>query len=301
MTVTTLVLLPRGLDELADLPGVHPVYHQLGGPLTEHDLAAEVLVALNDSVSEQLELAHQLPSLRLVQTLNAGTEQWEGRLPPGVALSNCRGAHGGSTAEWAVAALLAVYRQLISFAEQQAAGQWDGRVTETLMGKRVLVLGAGDLGEALQVRLHAFGAHVTLVGRTARDGVQAMAQVPELLGVHDAVVLVLPLTADTRNLVDAEFLARMADSAVLVNAARGAIVETAALLAELGTGRLRAALDVTEPEPLPAGHPLWSAPGVFITPHVGGFTEGRQERAWAVARAQLAAVGRGEAPANLVH
>ena len=297
MTVTAVVLLRRGLTELADLPGVHVVWHELGRPLDEEARGAEILVAEGASTEEVVALAHALPSLRVLQTTNAGTEQWEGRLPGGVVLSNGRGAHGASTAEWAVAALLAVYRQLVRFSQQRT---WDTRSTETLKGKRVLVLGAGDLGTEIRVRLEAFAATATLVGRTARDGVRALEEVPELLGAHDAVVLVVPLTEKTRHLVDAAFLARMRDGAVLVNAARGGVVDTDALVAELGRGRLRAALDVTEPEPLPAGHPLWTAPGVLITPHVGGYTEGREDRAWAVARENVAAVGRGEQPPNAV-
>lgn len=300
MPITTLVLLPRGLDDLAGVPGLRPVHHELGQPLTEQARDAEVLVVGGSAVNDEVALMRQLPRLRLVQTLNAGTEQWEGRLPDGVALSNCRGAHGASTAEWAVAALLAVYRQLVPFAEQQARGMWDGRVTETLMGKRVLVVGAGDLGAELKVRLEALAATATLVGRTARAGVHAMDEVPELLAVHDAVVLVVPMTDATRNLVDADFLAHMPDSAVLVNAARGGVVDTDALVAELQAGRLRAALDVTEPEPLPADHPLWSAPGLLLTPHVGGYTEGREDRAWAVATEQLRVYARGERPPNQV-
>lgn len=297
MTVTAVVLLPRGLAELADLPGVRVVHHEVGRPLAEDARAAEVLVAEGASTADVAALAHELPALRVLQTTNAGTEQWAGRLPGGVTLSNGRGAHGASTAEWVLAALLAIHRELPAYA---AARTWAPRGSETLVGRRVLVLGAGDLATELRVRLEACGATATLVGRTAREGVHALDEVPDLLAEHQAVVLVLPLTDATRHLVDAEFLARMPDGAVLVNAARGPVVDTDALLAELTSGRLRAVLDVTEPEPLPDGHPLWTAPGVLITPHVGGYTDGREDRAWAVARENVAAVGRGEQPPNAV-
>lgn len=297
MTTTVLVLDPRGLTELAELPGVRVLHHVPGAEPTADARTAEVLVAEGGTVDEVAALAALLPALRLVQTTNAGTEKWAGRLPAQVELSNGRGAHGASTAEWVLAGMLAVYRDLVTFA---GARTWSDHRTETLVGKRVLVLGAGDLATELVVRLHACGASSTLVARTARDGVHAIDELDELLPTHDAVVLVVPLTDSTRGLVDAAFLARMPDRALLVNAARGGVVDTGALLAELTSGRLRAVLDVTDPEPLPDGHPLWGAPGLLLTPHVGGFTSGRDERAWAVARTNVAAVGRGEQPPNLV-
>jgi phosphoglycerate dehydrogenase-like enzyme len=148
--------------------------------------------------------------------------------------------------------------------------------------------------------LAPFGCGIKLVGRTARRGVLDMAAFRAILPEQDAVVLALPLTAETSGLVDAELLASMKDGAVLVNAARGALVDTDALLAETATGRLAAILDVTEPEPLPPGHPLWSAPGVTITPHVSGSTLGFRDRAWRVAAAQIDLHSRGESPTNLV-
>jgi phosphoglycerate dehydrogenase-like enzyme len=243
---------------------------------------------------------HEMPCLRLVQTLSAGTDRWEGRLPRGVALSNARGAHGGATAEWAAAVLLAIYRELPRFAADQAAGVWRHGTTDTLDGKRVLILGAGDLGLSLRARLEPFGARLTMVGRRRRPGIEAAADLPALLPRHDAVVVMVPYNDSTRHLVGASFLAAMPDGAVLVNAARGPVVDTAALLAELRSGRLRAALDVTDPEPLPAGHPLWHAPGVLITPHVGGNTAGAADRAWNLAARQIAQYASGKQPDNLI-
>ena len=242
----------------------------------------------------------ELPKLRLVQTLSAGVELWEGKLPDGVLLSNARGAHGGSTAELAATGLLAVYRQVPQFLANQAGHKWDQHPTETLDGKRVLVLGAGDLAQSLRSQLEPFGATVTLVGRSARDGVRSFDEVPELLGGHDAVVLMVPYNDQTHHLADAGFLARMPDQAVLVNVARGPVVDTDALAAELTAGRLRAVLDVTDPEPLPADHPLWDAPGVLIFPHVGGNTTGMTDRAWRVAAEQIGAFAAGQDPPNLV-
>ena len=300
MAVTVLVPEDEGRVALAGLGDVRPVVYDPAGAMPADAAEAEVLVVSYGDVKGTLAAMREMPKLRLVQTLSAGTDQWQGRLPDGVSLSNCRGAHGGATAEWAIAALLAIYRDLPQFAAAQAAHEWRRATTETLDGKRVLIIGAGDLGRNLQARLEPFGAAVTMVARTAHDGAHGLAELPELLQTHDAAVLMTPYSDETRHLADAAFLARMPDRAVLVNAARGPIVDTAALLAELNRRRLRAALDVTDPEPLPPDHPLWDAPGVLITPHVGGDTEGFEARAWKVAREQIAAYVAGREPPNLV-
>jgi phosphoglycerate dehydrogenase-like enzyme len=300
MPMTVLVPHARGVAALAGVGGVRAVRYRESDPLPEAGRDAEVMVVGLGSVDRLGALMRELPGLRLVQTLNAGTDQWEGRLPEGVALSNARGAHGGSTAEWAAAVLLCIHRELREFAADQTDAAWRPRVTDTLDGKRVLILGAGDLASNLRRRLEPFGVQTTLVGRRQRPGVLAPGDLPELLGEQDAVVVMVPLTRDTRHMVDAAFLARMRDGAILVNASRGPLVDTDALLAELQGGRLRAALDVTEPEPLPPDHPLWRAPGVLITPHVAGSTRGFQDRAWAVATHQIALYAQGLPPENLV-
>lgn len=242
----------------------------------------------------------ELPDLRLVQTLNAGYDQWLPHLPDGVMLSNARGAHGGSSAEWVVTALLAIYRDLTFFKDAQSQGIWRPKTTETLIGKRVVVLGAGDLAVNLASRLTPFETEVTLVGRRARPGVHSLADIDPLLSAADVVVAMLPADESTYHIIDAAFLAKLRDGAVVVNAGRGGAVDTDALLAELTAGRLRAALDVTEPEPLPREHPLWSAPGLLLTPHVAGSTSGAWERAWAIALQQISVYADGGVPPNLV-
>ena len=244
--------------------------------------------------------AVELPKLRLVQLLTVGADAWLGRLPDGVALSTCRGAHSAATAEWVLAVLLACYRELPGFLADAGQGRWRPRATEGLFGKRVLVIGAGDVGRQVATRLLACDAGVTMVGRSGGDGVHPVAELATLLPDHDAAVLIVPLTKETRGMVDAAFLAAMPDGAVLVNAARGPLVDTGALLAELSSGRLHAALDVTDPEPLPPDHPLWTVQNVLITPHVGGSVFGLYRRAYAVAAAQIAAVAAGREPDNLV-
>lgn len=286
--LTVLVPDERGVTVLGGIPGVQPVRYQAAGPLPDAARTAEVLVAAFGSEARLAPLCAGMPRLRLVQTLYAGADGWARLLPDGVLVSNARGAHGPPTAELAVGLLLAVYRDLPGFRDDQAAGQWRRRTTDTLSGKRVLILGAGDLGSRLRRLLVAFDTTVTLVGRRPRASVRTLADLPELLPDHDATVLMLPYTSDTHQLVDQRFLALMPDDGVLVNVARGGIVDTDALLAELTAGRLRAALDVTDPEPLPPGHPLWTAPGVLITPHVGGYVHDYRERGWQVAAAQIA-------------
>ncbi|KDN21405.1 phosphoglycerate dehydrogenase [Amycolatopsis rifamycinica] len=299
MTLTVLVPDDEGMTVLAEVPRVLPVRYQWGEPVPPEASKAEVLIPGKHPPGEQL--WRTLPNLKLIQLLSAGAEDWVGKVPDGVLLSTCRGAHGGSTAEWVVAALLSIYRKLDVFAAAQREGRWERQTAETLQGKRVLIVGAGDLGRHLRRRLEPFDARCTMVGMTAREGVHGVRDLPGLLELHDVVVLMVPLTSRTRGMADAEFLARMRDGAVLVNVSRGAVVDTGALVAELTTGRLRAALDVTDPEPPPPGHPLWTAPGLLLTPHVGGAVRGVRGRSYAVAAAEIARYAGGELPDNLVH
>ncbi|MBP2323633.1 phosphoglycerate dehydrogenase-like enzyme [Kibdelosporangium banguiense] len=300
MPITVLVPDDHGMSVLGRLEGVRLVRFDVGEPLPPGAEEAEVLIPGFQAGSRALPLVAQLPKLRLVQLLSAGAESWIGKLPDGVMLANCRGAHGGSTAEWVVAALLSIYREMREFDQAQAERRWALHLTDTLQGKNVLVIGAGDLGNQLKRRLEPFGTNVTLVGTTAREDVRGVDELPELLGHYDAVVLMVPVTAKTTGMVDPNFLSRMRDGAVLVNAARGSIVDTDALLAELNSGRLRAALDVTDPEPLPPDHPLWTAPGLLLTPHVAGTCRGNFDRAYGVAAREIALFAAGGKPENLV-
>ena len=297
MTITVLVPDEQGEDVLAGVDGLEVVRYDSVDALPER---AEVLVPGFLVESDPAAVLSRLPRLKLIQLLTAGAENWIGRVPEHVMLSIARGAHGGSTAEWALATLLAVYRELIPFERDRVTRTWVRRPTETLLDKKVLVIGAGDLGTQLKRRLDACDARTTLVGFRARDGVHGIDEAPALLGAHDAVVLMVPLTPATTGMVDAAFLSRMRDGAVLVNAARGKVVDTSALVAELAAGRLRAALDVTEPEPPPADHPLWTVPNLLLTPHVAASVEGYQSRAYAVAAAEIARFAAGEPLQNVV-
>ena len=241
-----------------------------------------------------------MPNLKVMQLTSAGIDNVVGKIPAGVILCDARGVHGSAVSELAVLMILALQRQLPHFLDEQRRGRWQPKQGDDLRDKRVLIIGAGDLGEQTAKRLRGFDAVPVLVANTARDGVHATAELPELLPDADMVVLTLPLTARTEGMVDAEFLARMPDGAVLINVARGKIVDTDALLAELQSGRLRAGLDVVEPEPLPSGHPLWRAPNLILTPHAAGDIKQSGPRAFALVSDQLRRYCNGEELINIV-
>ncbi|GIF67237.1 dehydrogenase [Asanoa ishikariensis] len=256
-------------------------------------------LALSDSVR----LAAQMPSLRVVQLLSAGADAWSGHLPPEVSLHDARGVHDSSTAEWVLTAILSYLREFPGFARAQARHDWSYAAyapTDELAGKHVLIVGAGSIGTAIKSRLEPFEVTVTSVARTARDGVHPVSSLPSLLPAADVVVVIVPLTPETRGLVSTDFLAAMKDGALLVNAARGPVADTDALVDAVSTGRIGAAVDVTEPEPLPAGHPLWDLPNVLITPHVAGSVRGLHPRAYRLIGEQLRRFVAGEPLVNEV-
>jgi phosphoglycerate dehydrogenase-like enzyme len=222
-----------------------------------------------------------------VQLLTAGYENAVRYLPAGVTLCNAGGVHDASTAELAVGLTIASLRGLDAFARAMPSGAWLYGRREALADKRVLVIGAGGVGRAIRARLEPFETEVVLVGRSARPGVESVAALEGLLPSVDVVVLAVPLTEQTQRLVDTRFLALMRDGALLVNVARGPVVDTDALVEQVASGRIRAALDVTDPEPLPPDHPLWALPGVLISPHVGGNTSAFLPRARRLVAEQL--------------
>ncbi|UUU39846.1 2-hydroxyacid dehydrogenase [Streptomyces sp. NBC_00162] len=243
-----------------------------------------------------------MPALQVVQTLTAGMDHILGAvgdLRPGVRLCNAAGVHTASTAELALTLTLASLRGIPGMVRGQDREEWLFGVYDALADKSVLIIGYGAIGSAVEDRLVPFECErITRVARSARTAprgpVHALAELPELLPRADVVILTTPLTDSTRGLAGAEFLARMKDGALLVNVARGPVVDTKSLLAEVESGRLRAALDVTDPEPLPAGHPLWHAPNVLITPHVGGSSTAFEPRAKRMLARQLTRFAAGE-------
>jgi phosphoglycerate dehydrogenase-like enzyme len=246
------------------------------------------------------EILAEMPNLQVVQLQVAGVDTFLPHIADGVALCNARGVHDASTAEWVVGGIIAAQREFPGFAGAQRQGRWDWHMTDALTDRTVMIVGYGSVGAAIERRLVPFETEVVRVARTARDGVQPVSALPDLLPAVDVVVLIVPSTTETTGMVGKAFLERMKDGALLVNAARGTVVDTDALLAELTSRRLRAVLDVTDPEPLPAGHPLWSAPGVFITPHVGGSTPASRRRAVALVREQVTRFAAGEPLRNVI-
>jgi phosphoglycerate dehydrogenase-like enzyme len=242
-----------------------------------------------------------LPALRLVQVRSAGVDWIVDHIPEGVILCDAAGARDAAMAEWVLAAILADCKRARACAELQAAHRWE-HLDDLLdlAGASVLILGYGSIGRAVEERLAPFGAEVIRVARHGRDGVHATDDLPELLPEADVVVNLLPLTPATGGLMDTGLLSRMRDAALFVNAGRGGTVDTDALVAELRAGRIRAVLDVVEPEPLPPEHPLWTAPGVILSPHSAGDTLGAERAAWALAGEQLRRYAAGEPLLNVV-
>lgn len=280
-----------------------------GATIVEWDLTApapgEIDIVVQPYMSAPALLAHVAGTgARLVQGTSIGYDGVADHLPEGVPFANAASVHETSTAELAVGMILALQRGIPDFVRAAGEGRWASAAYPSLADRSVLVLGYGGVGKAIARRLEPFEVELVPVARTARvaDGVRIRAfdELDELLPQADIVVLAVPLGEHTRRLVDAAFLARMRDGAMLVNMSRGPVVVTDDLTREVASGRLRAAVDVTDPEPLPADHPLWKAPGVLITPHVGGRSSAMTPRMAAVVREQIARMRRGEEPVNVV-
>jgi phosphoglycerate dehydrogenase-like enzyme len=254
---------------------------------------------------EVLDRVGDMSRLRVIQTLTAGVENFLPYVPEGVTLCNAAGVHDASTAELAVALALASGRSLDHFARNQTSGVWEPlRLGISLADQRVLIIGHGHIGAAIERRLAGFEiASVTRVARRPRTEpvlVHTVEELPRLLPNADVVFLVAPHTPQTEGMIGSKELAALPNGALLVNVARGKLVDTAALLAETSTGRIRAALDVTDPEPLPPEHPLWRTPGVLISPHVGGASSAFFPRADRLIAAQLDRFAAGQELENII-
>lgn len=245
----------------------------------------------------------------LVQWQSIGFNGVSKHLPEGLPFANAASVHEGSTAELAMALTLASQRGIDTFVRQGDAHNWQLRSFASLADRRVTLLGYGGVGKAIDARLQGFETSVTRVARSARQEtgpagatvpVHAMSDLIEILQTTEILIIGVPLTAETTGLVGAAELAALPDSALVVNVARGPVVDTDALAAELSSGRLRAALDVTNPEPLPEDHPLWECPNLIVTPHVGGDSSAMMPRMTALIRRQIARLQAGETPENLV-
>jgi phosphoglycerate dehydrogenase-like enzyme len=263
-----------------------------------------------------------LRGVKVVQATLAGVDGLLRLLPSEVTLCDARGVHNIATAEWVVGIVLASLKYLPLYEDIRRAGIWKRRfeaqplysalhqdnrplypgvMVEELHGKRILIVGHGAIGQAIEDRLLPFGVQIDRVARTAREGVAAIGELPQLLPLADVVILIVPSTSETTGMIGAHELALMKQGALLVNAARGSVVDTDPLIAALHAGRIRAAIDVTDPEPLPDGHPLWSAPNLILTPHVAGSSPMFMVRAMQLAAQQVARYLRGEPLENVVH
>ncbi len=289
--------LASALGEL----GARVVRWDLRGPAPETTIDLVVLPYTMGAV----DLAHLGGvTTQLVQTQSLGYDNLIGHVPAGHRVANAVGVHEGPTAELAVALILASRRGLDDALRAQLRHAWSREWSQGLLGARVVLVGYGGVARAVAARLEPFGCAIEAVATRARrvEGrdVHGPEDLEELLGSADVVVLAVPLSASTDGLADRGFLARMRDGAVLVNVSRGRVVDTGALLDELRSGRLRAALDVVDPEPLPSDHPLWDAPGLILSPHVGGLVSSMTARVAALVRDQVDRLGRGEPPRNLI-
>ena len=295
--MTEMALLPSGLGEV---PSPIPVV-VYGEDISADDLQrATFFVPIYMGPEANLALMNRMPRLHTCQMLTAGFENALPYLPTGARLYNAAGVHDASTAELAVGLIIANLRGIDEAARDMKLGMWRHRQLPALADKQVLIIGAGGVGEAIRRRLEPFEAEIIMVGRTAREGVSASSELDALLPLADVVILAIPLDDVTTGMVDATFLGRMKDGALLVNVARGRVVRSDDLLAELASGRIRASLDVTDPEPLPVEHPLWSVPGLLVTPHLGGNSSAFLPRARRLVEGQLDRLGRGDPLINQV-
>jgi phosphoglycerate dehydrogenase-like enzyme len=249
---------------------------------------------------QAIAMVPQMKSLKVIQSPNAGVDDVLKIRPEGVTLCNAAGVHDASTAELAVALAIASRRGFAPFAIQQQAQHWQHERMPSLSDSKIAIIGFGNIGKTIMKMLSGFDVTVTPFSKSGRDGSLTFDQFDRLLPAFDVIILIVPLTDQTRHLMNAERLAAMKDGAALINVARGGVVDTDALIRELNSGRITAGLDVTDPEPLPDGHPLWSARNVIITPHVGGDSEAFTPRGRKLVEEQLARFAAGEPLLHIV-
>lgn len=293
-------------EAMGEVPGVEFVRWDLTGAPPRPSI--DIVLPPYWGGVEQLERIADVET-RLVQWQSIGFNGVADHLPEGVPFANASTVHEASTAELALALALAAQRNIPGFVQDQARGFWNLHSRPSLADRRCLIVGYGGVSKAIEARLAPFETVITRVASRAREDrnlsgetvhVHGIDELPELLPDAEIVLLAVPLTDSTRGLLGAAELAALPDDALVVNVARGPVVDTDALLVELESGRLRAALDVTDPEPLPEDHPLWRAPGVLITPHVGGDSSAMMPRLRALVLRQIEHLRAGEAPENLV-
>jgi phosphoglycerate dehydrogenase-like enzyme len=290
---------PRHLQGFPE--GVEVAFLPKEGPLSEKALQAEFAVAPYGGGARRFfaELP-RLKQLKVVQTLTAGVDWILPHLPPGLVLCDAAGVHDIPVSEWIVAAILGAIKRFPEFRDAQREQRWDYRWVEDLEGATVLFLGYGSIARATEKRLAPFEVEFIRVARTAREGVHTWADLPHLLPKADVIVNLLPHTQQTDRLIGAVHFAQMKPGVLFVNAGRGKTVDQEALVEAIRARQVRLVTDVTDPEPLPEGHPLWSLPEVFLTPHIAGSTPRLFERGFRLVRQQVARYLRGEPLQNVV-
>lgn len=287
----------EAIEPLPDGVDLHMVPRK--GPLPTEFFEAEFLVPPFGS-RRVLEALSRMPELRVIQANSSGVDWLLPSVPPGVTVCNAQGTRDVAVAEWVLTAILAMTKDLAHWRDRREAEAWEPRLLEELSGARVLLVGYGSIGRAVEERLLPFGPAVERIARRPRPGVLGADRLEEQVALADIVVLLLPASPATEGLFDGAMLGRMKPGALLVNAGRGTLVDTDVLVDAVSAGRLRAALDVTDPEPLPAGHPLWQLPGVLLTPHLAGDSLAAERRVYRLIREQIERYVRGEPLVNVV-
>jgi len=247
-----------------------------------------------------LEMTQKMPNLKILQVPNAGYDDALAFVRPGITLCNGKSIHDDSTAELAVGLTIASLRGFADFVRNQDKSEWVHTRNKSINDRKIGIVGFGSIGSTIAKMLAGFAVEIVAFTQSGRDNTIAIADLDKHLPTLDVVILILPLTLESKHLFNAKRLALMKDGALLVNVARGPIVETDALVKELNSGRITAALDVTDPEPLPKDHPLWLAKGVLISPHVGGNTTAFEKRAKRLIESQLQLLASGERLNNII-
>lgn len=273
-----------GLGELPEAVEINLIPRQ--GALPQEIEAVEFLVPPYGS-RRVIEALPRLSALRVVQANSAGVDWIAPSVPEGVTLCSARGTRDAPVAEWVVGAILDSYKGLARFRRQQEQAQWKPRMPRELAGSKVLIVGYGSIGRAVEDRLRPFGVEVTGVASRRRGSTHGIDAIDELLPHADIVIVLLPATPGTVGLIEQQRLARLKPGALLVNAGRGAVVDMEALGDELESGKLDAALDVTDPEPLPPESPLWRLPNVLLTPHIAGDSPAADQRVYELVGDQI--------------
>jgi phosphoglycerate dehydrogenase-like enzyme len=286
-----------GLGELPEVVEINLIPRE--GALPQEIERVEFLVPPYGS-RRVIEALPRLTALRVVQVNSAGVDWIAPSVPEGVALCSARGTRDAPVAEWVVGAILDSYKGLAGFRRQQEGTQWEPRMPRELAGSKALIVGHGSIGRAVEERLHPFGVEVTGVASRRRGDTHGVDAIDELLPAADIVIVLLPATPETVGLIGKQRLARLKTGALLVNAGRGSVIDADALCAELESGRLQAALDVTDPEPLPSESPLWQLPNVLVTPHIAGDSPAADQRVYELIGNQIRRHLKGQPLLNVV-